>query len=193
MLKVTQPHSSTAINRLFNGKRVSHLLGFEYDNDTTAPLIANNVGHSSLSGAQEKLSTIVENGRVILTPEGAQGTYILKPIPSDKSLRYRTMMPANEHLTMQIARQVYKIPTAENGLIFFADGHPAYITKRFDITPDGSKIKQEDFSSILGRTEENSGKAFKYQGSYNDIAIKIRDLLPGLASRDRTFFSVDRV
>jgi serine/threonine-protein kinase HipA len=28
-------------------------------------------------------------------------------------------MPANEHLTMQIARQVYGIETAENALIFF--------------------------------------------------------------------------
>ena len=35
-------------------------------------------------------------------------------------------MPANEHLTMQIARQVYGIETAENALIFFNDGTPAY-------------------------------------------------------------------
>lgn len=183
-------YSTTAINRLFNGKRVSHFMDFEYDNDTTAPLIARNIGHSSLSGAQEKLSAIVKNGHVILTPEGDLGTYILKPVPSDKSLRYRTMMPANEHLTMQIARQVYKIPTAENGLIFFADGDPAYITKRFDITPDGLKIKQEDFSSILDRTEENSGKAFKYQGSYDDIAIKIRELLPAWQIEMGFFFQL---
>jgi len=181
-------YSNTAINRLFNGKRVSHMMDFEYDSDTTAPLIARNVGRISLSGAQEKLSAVAENGHVTLTPEGIQGTHILKPIPSDKSLRYRSMMPANEHLTMQIARQVYNIPTAENGLIFFADGEPAYITKRFDIATDGTKINQEDFSSILGRTEENDGKDFKYRGSYADIAARIRELLPAWQPQTANFF-----
>jgi serine/threonine-protein kinase HipA len=42
-------------------------------------------------------------------------------------------MPANEHLTMQIARQVYGIETAENALIFFKNGAQAYITRRFDV------------------------------------------------------------
>jgi serine/threonine-protein kinase HipA len=42
-------------------------------------------------------------------------------------------MPANEHLTMQIARQVFGIETAENALIFFQNGEQAYITKRFEI------------------------------------------------------------
>lgn len=181
-------YSTTAINRLFNGKRVSHIMNIEYDSDTTAPLIARNVGHISLSGAQEKLSAVVQNGRIILAPDGSQGTYILKPIPSDKSLRYRNMMPANEHLTMQIARQVYNLPTAENGLIFFTDGQPAYITKRFDIAPDGRKIKQEDFSSILGRTEETAGKDFKYRGSYLNVAKKIRELLPAWQIEMSFFF-----
>jgi serine/threonine-protein kinase HipA len=51
-------------------------------------------------------------------------------------------MPANEHLTMQIARQVYGIETAENALIFFKDGAPAYITKRFDVKEDGNYLKK---------------------------------------------------
>ena len=171
-------YSNVAIKRLFSGIQVSPMMDFVYGSDASAPLIARNVGRISLSGAQEKLSAVIRDGRVILTPEGEQGTYIIKPIPSDKSLRYRSMMPANEHLTMQIARQVFNIPTAENGLIFFANGEPAYITKRFDIATDGSKIKQEDFSSLLGRTEETAGADFKYHGSYTDIASKIRELLP---------------
>ena len=181
-------YSQTAIRRLFDSKRVHHQMDFDYDSDMAAPQIARNIGHISLSGAQEKLSVVVENGRVVLTPEGVQGTYILKPIPSDRSLRYRNMMPANEHLTMQIARQVYNISTAENGLIFFGDGQPAYLTKRFDMAADGRKIKQEDFASILGRTEENSGREFKYQGSYADIAAKIRELLPAWQIEIARFF-----
>ena len=42
-------------------------------------------------------------------------------------------VPANEHLTMQIAKQVFKLKVAENALIFFQNGEPAHLTKRFDI------------------------------------------------------------
>lgn len=181
-------YSPTATRRLFDGHRVNPILDFEYDSDTAAPLIARSIARISLSGAQEKLSAILEDGRIILTPEGRHGNYILKPVPSDKSLRYRSMMPANEHLTMQIARQVYNIPTAENGLIFFADRQPAYITKRFDVGKDGSRIKQEDFASIIGRTEDNAGKDFKYKGSYGDVATKIRELLPAWQVEMAYFF-----
>jgi serine/threonine-protein kinase HipA len=67
------------------------------------------------------------------------------------------MVPANEHLTMQLARQVYKINTAENGLIFFKDGSPAYITRRFDIKPGGGKFCKEDFATFAGKTKDTTG------------------------------------
>jgi serine/threonine-protein kinase HipA len=106
-----------------------------------------------------------------LAPEGVRSRYIIKPIPDDKRLNHRNQMPANEHLTMQIARQGYDIVTAENALIFFSNGEPAYITKRFDIKSDSTKIKQEDFASLLQKTSETHGKHFKYTGSYADMGI----------------------
>ncbi len=48
-------------------------------------------------------------------------------------------MPPNEHLSMQIARQVFGIETAENALMFFKNGAPAYITKSFDVKEGGGK------------------------------------------------------
>ena len=48
------------------------------------------------------------------------GRYILKPIPGE--LENREQILANEHLTMQIAKQVYGINVADNGMIFFRDG-----------------------------------------------------------------------
>ena len=78
-------------------------------------------------------------------------------------------MPANEHLTMQIARQVYGIETAENALIFFKNGYPAYITKRFDVKEDGSKIAQDDFASLAGRTPQTHGEHYKYLGNYLEL------------------------
>ena len=163
-----ETYSPTALRRMFNNKKVSHLLDFSNDANSRV-LINENVGHISISGVQEKLSAIVTKGKVCLAPEGVQSRYIIKPAPDDKRLNYRNHLPANEHLTMQIARQVYGIVTAENALIFFQNGKPAYITKRFDIKADDTKIKQEDFASLAQKTNETHGKQFKYTGSYTDM------------------------
>lgn len=50
---------------------------------------------------------------------------------------------------MQIAWQIFKIETAENGLVFFKNGIPAYLTKRFDVKKDKSKLSVEDFASLM--------------------------------------------
>lgn len=161
-------YSPTALRRVFNNKKVSHLLDFSNDAHSQVT-IDENISRISISGVQEKLSAIMDKGQIILTPEGRQGRYIIKPVPDYKRLRYRHFMPANEHLTMQIARQVYHIHTAENALIFFQDEEPAYITKRFDINTDERKIQQEDFASLLGKTVKQDGDHFKYTGNYLDL------------------------
>lgn len=83
---------------------------------------------------------------------------------------------------MQIARQVYGIVTAENGLCFTKDGQTVYITKRFDILPDGTKAEMEDFASLVGRNEQTDGTYFKYsiwrtnridRGSYQESARQV--------------------
>ena len=161
-------YSPTALRRMFDNKKVSCLLDFSND-ESSRFLIDENIGRISISGVQEKLSAIVAKGKICLAPEGVQGRYIIKPVPDDKRLKYRNQMPANEHLTMQIARQVYGITTAENAMIFFSDGEPAFISKRFDIRSDHTKIKQEDFASLARKTSETHGKHFKYTGSYVDM------------------------
>ena len=83
-------------------------------------------------------------------------------------------MPANEYLTMQIARRVFHIRTAFNGLVAFKDGSLAYMTRRFDYAEDGSKIAQEDFASLAGKSLEILGNDYKYQGSYLEIGSLIR-------------------
>jgi len=155
---------------MFNNKKINHLLDFSLDENSRS-LVDENIGRISISGVQEKLSAIVKKGKVCLAPEGIQSHYIIKPAPDDKRLHYRAQMPANEHLTMQIARQVYGISTAENALIFFQNGEPAYITKRFDIKTDHTKIKQEDFASLAQKTNETHGKHFKYTGNYADLGV----------------------
>ena len=97
-------YSPACLKKLFDGRKVSPLLDFDYNADSFG--LAENINQISVSGVQEKLSAVVENGKIILTPAGQQGRYIIKPSPSYKYLRFRNFIPANEHLTMQIAKQV---------------------------------------------------------------------------------------
>lgn len=126
----------------------------------------------SISGVQEKYSLRLEKNNLILTDTG--GAHILKPAPSERLDRV-TDLPANEHVSMQIARQVFGVRTADCGMIFFDDGSPAYLTRRFDYKTDGSgKYQLEDFATLMGKTPEREGENFKYNASYLDIANLIR-------------------
>ena len=126
----------------------------------------------SISGVQEKYSLKQEKNNLILTDTG--GTHILKPVPAQR-LEKITDLPANEHVSMQLAKQVFGIKTADCGMIFFDDGSPAYLTRRFDYKPDGiGKYQLEDFATLLSRTPEREGDNFKYNASYLDIANTIR-------------------
>jgi serine/threonine-protein kinase HipA len=79
---------------------------------------------------------------------------------------------------MQIARQVYDIETAENALIFFKNGYPAYITRRFDVREDGSKWAQDDFASLAERTPQTHGEHYKYLGNSLELFELMKTHLP---------------
>lgn len=171
-------YSQTAINRLFQGRRVSPTLPYEspVTNAVTEELFKENKIRLSISGVQKKFSILLEKNKLRLINEGEQGQYILKPIPN---VGTRTdQMPANEHLTMQLARQVFGIETAENGLVFFKTGEPAYITKRFDVQEDGNKWAVEDFATLAGRTPQTHGTDFKYSGNYLQLFELLKKYVP---------------
>ena len=106
-------YSPSCLRKVFGGKKVSHIMDLTINDDTGREIVAS-INKISISGVQEKISAIIKKGKIIITPEGESGRYIIKPIPEHKSLRFRNNIPANEHLTMQIASQVYKINTAAN-------------------------------------------------------------------------------
>jgi len=170
-------YSRTALNRVFQGKKVHHVLPYDSpaSNPDTNQMFEENRSRMSISGVQEKFSLLLDKNKLRLIKESEQGSYILKPIPV--AGKKPDQMPANEHLTMQIARQVYGIETAENALIFFKDGTPAYITKRFDIKGDGSKLAQDDFASLAQRTPQTHGEHYKYLGNYLNIFELMRSYL----------------
>lgn len=185
-----ETYSQTCLKRVFYGKKVSHILPYDPPqlSEEVAEKFIENRKRISISGVQVKLSFILDKNRLRLTKEGEHGNYILKPIPRD--LKKVDQVPANEHLTMQIARQVYRIQTAENALVFFKNGEPAYITKRFDVKDDGTKWGKEDFASLAGKTAENAGPDFKYGYSYEELAELIRKFVPAYMIELEKLFSL---
>ncbi len=185
-----ETYSPSFVRKMYGGKSVSHVLDMNSPSkdENTMEDFLENVKRISLSGFQSKYSVLLEKKKLRLSHEGEPGTYILKPVPS--SLKKRSEVPANEHLTMQIARQVYGIPTAENGLVFFKDGEPAYITKRFDVRDSVTGIKwgQEDFASLAGKTTMNSGDKYRY--SYEEAAALLRHYVPAWRVEIEKYFSL---
>lgn len=157
---------------LFDGARVSHVLAFDAPKADNIPLYQEKTKRLSISGVQLKYSLHLEGRELRLTEK--EGQYILKPIPPNAFIAYPDQAPENEHLTMQIAAQLFGIRTAANALIYFKDGTPAYLTRRFDLRSDGSKFLQEDMAQISGASRHTRGENFKYEGTYEDIGKLIK-------------------
>lgn len=172
-------YSPAARKVLFDGRKVSHILNFDSPNGDNSDNqeFVKHVGRISLSGVQPKAGLLLDDKNNLVKPsEGERSHYILKPAPLSYSMLEKRFCPANEHLTMQLATQVYGIETAANAICFFKNGEMAYITKRFDIASDGTKFLQEDFASLAGLSKANGGSDYKYSNlSYEECAEIIRD------------------
>ena len=173
-----ETYSPEARRKMFNGRPVSHILLFESPgvDEEERVVYAEHVGRISLSGVQPKGGLVIDDNDQLVRPsEGLRSRYILKPAPSSYALLAREFCPANENYTMQLASQVYGIETAANALCFFRSGEAAYLTRRFDVAPDGGKFLQEDFASLAGLTKANGGSDYKYSNlSYEECAGIIR-------------------
>jgi len=181
-------YCATCRKKLFEGKKVSHVLSFDTPKADNLPAYQEKTKRLSISGVQLKFSLRLEKKELILTEKGGQ--FILKPIPPTSLIVMQDQAPENEHLTMQIAGQLFNIPVAENALIWFKDNAPAYITRRFDVKPDGSKHLQEDFAQISGKTKKSHGDNYKYDGTYEDIGRLIKEKVAAYPPVLEEFFKV---
>ena len=175
---------------LFDNRHVSMMLDFNLDEKHHTKEMTQAMQRISVSGVQEKFPAVVDGDKIRLAADGERSTHILKPAPWDATLSDRWHIPANEHLTMQIASQVYGIHVAANGLCSTPNGHPVYITRRFDIGNNGLKYPMEDMATLIGKSEANGGKTFKYNGSYSDIARCIRHYIPAWMTEMERFFEL---
>lgn len=151
------------------GRRFPYQLDF--DRKDVISFRSENIERMSISGVQDKVSLRLHRGRLLPTESG--GEYILKPVPSTALPRFPIDVPANEHLTMQLAGQLFGIQVPPCAFVSFRDGEPAYVVKRFDRKPDGSKIAQEDFCQLSNRSPD-TGRNYKYEGSYEEVGRLLR-------------------
>lgn len=170
-------------------KAISHILPFGPPGKNAALTREYNQKRKelSISGYQEKYSLRLVKKELQLVEN--KGTHILKPIPLERLVLVEDM-PANEQVTMQIARQVFNIKTAAASMIFFDDGTPGYITRRFDYKADGSKYQVEDFASLMGKSAEAEGDDYKYNASYLDMAELIQRYVPAAKVELVNFFRI---
>lgn len=160
---------------LFRQQKVEPVLDFDAPKGDNLGVYQELSKKLSISGVQLKYSVKLEGHQLILTEK--KGEYILKPIPPSNQLLHQHEVPENEHLTMQMANQVFHIPTAPNALIKFKDGTTAYITRRFDIKENGEKYLQEDFAQLSNRTRKLNGETFKYDGNYEEMGLIIKKVI----------------
>ncbi len=103
----------------------------------------------SISGVQRK-GFIGKPRGIELVPRmnlDEKSQFIIKPMLS--RFNFPDQTPANEHVTMQIAKQLFGIKIVECAFVSFANGTPAFITKRFDYDANGEELNQEDFVSVV--------------------------------------------
>jgi serine/threonine-protein kinase HipA len=174
--------------KLFDGKRVPTVLDFDKPKAENMKMYNEHSKRMSISGVQLKYSLRLNGNKLELCE--TNGQYIIKPIPTADHLEMMEDAPENEHLTMQIASQIFNIKTAHNALIYFKDGTPAYITKRFDVKGDGTKYIQEDFAQITNKTKETHGESYKYEGSYLEIGKLIKKHVPASMIAIENFFKI---
>jgi serine/threonine-protein kinase HipA len=120
-----------------------------------------------VTGVQPKLSlgfNNQEDNDKRLTIVGAlNGRFILKP-----PFALYPEMPQIEALSMHLAKAC-GVDTVPFLLIPMKDGELAYLTRRIDRRPDGSKFAMEDACQFTERLTEH-----KYRGSYEQIAKGIK-------------------
>lgn len=189
---ITQYDHKTLME-MFDGKNVSPILPYEsIDADiTTIAASTQASGRISISGVQPKYAMVEDNGLLRFAREGEQGRYILKIAPIEPHIIERPWVPINEWVTMQIAEQIYGIPTAKNALCYFQNGSVAYITRRFDVQQDGTKWLQEDFASIANISKESNGSDYKYNAlSYSECGTLIDKFVNAAMVEKLKFFRI---
>ena len=76
--------------------------------------------------------------------------------------------------TRKLANQAKNHYFCANALCYFENGEPAYITRRYDIGPDGSRIQQEDFASLARQImRQHNGSIDLVKNDVNETVFRM--------------------
>jgi len=121
------------------------------------------VGKMSLSGVQPKASIVLNQKTKYIEIAQGNGTHILKPTPAE----YPELAEI-EDLCMSLAEHL-EMDVPPHAVLPMADGVSAYVVKRFDRLPDGSKLHKEDMAQLL-----ELPSTAKYEASLEKVGKAIR-------------------
>ncbi|RLD55778.1 MAG: hypothetical protein DRJ05_12415 [Bacteroidetes bacterium] len=158
--------------KLFDRSKVSSQLEFNWS-DIQDRIMGQPAGFS-ISGVQPKGFIGRDKNKLLAPNRDIESMYIIKPF-LDSRRTLSNDSPANEHLTMTMADQLFNITTAKCGLMKFANGEPAYLTRRFDRDKKGNPLGQEDFVSVLNAAPNtNDHGLYKYNSfTYEDVGNRL--------------------
>ena len=160
---------------LFGKSNISHVLPFGRPTGSSVMKSATST-KISISGVQPKFSLKLVSNALELTT--MKGEYILKTTPLSHLDNIGDMV-ANEHVTMQLAKQVFGLRVAECAVMEFNNNVPVYLTRRFDVNDDGTRTKQEDFAQLGEISESTHGPNHKYESlSYEGISNLMQRHIP---------------
>ncbi len=148
----------------------------EKDKISTSERRSERILRFSLAGVQLKFSAIGSPGKQLSIPAEGRGGFWIVKLPSE---RY-PLVPENEFSMMRLAAAA-GIDVAEAGLIATnqIDGLPAEFARetanslyvrRFDRTPEGSRIHMEDFNQIYHQFPDDKYKNHSYTTMARDIS-----------------------
>ena len=175
-------YSTTCLRRMFKGRKVNHILPYESptSNKVTDELFLENRKRISISGVQEKFSVLLDKNKLRLINEGEQGLYILKPIPNVGN--NTDQMPANEHLTMQIAKQVFDIETAPIKWDTLAESQQEYLVR---YAKNDEEVETQEAASQPSAKNKGQEKKAKKKETTNPVSDETEN------SDDNILFSSD--
>lgn len=123
----------------------------------------------TISGVQPKLLARAEGDRVV--PAGPEGA---APLIAKFPTSDLPELAPNEALSLELARMLLGADRVTESRLGTVEGirPPALLVVRFDRTPDGEKLRLEDFAQVLAvpRGRDWSGK---YDASYEEAAAAI--------------------
>ncbi|MBS1585130.1 MAG: HipA domain-containing protein [Bacteroidetes bacterium] len=162
---------------LFDGARVSCYLPFATPARNEKDYLLRSILRPSLPRMILKYNLQQHDRELELLTDGP-GTHILKPIPAGNYERLN-MAPANEHLTMQLAAQAFKIPVVPNALIYFenASGEPANISRRIYHGGDELKDQFDEACKTVSCYEDVAELMKRYIAAYKPQAEKLFSLV----------------